>query len=116
MLDNISTIFNPESLLTNGGLFLIFLMVFGQTGIFFCFFLPSGALMFTAGVWAATGSLHHSVVTICLVLILASFAGNIAGYWFGRKAGSLLYRKKDSAFFKQEHLRVASSFYEKYGG
>jgi len=108
--------FNPESLLSYGGLLLMFLIVFGQTGIFFCFFLPSGALLFTAGVWAATGSLHHSVLTICLVLILASFAGNITGYVFGRKAGALLYRRKDSRFFKQEHMRVASSFYEKYGG
>lgn len=94
----------------------MFLMVFGQTGIFFCFFLPSGALLFTAGVWAATGNLHHSVLTVCSLLILASFSGNITGYWFGRKAGVLLYSRKDSAFFKQEHLRVASSFYEKYGG
>jgi membrane-associated protein len=116
ILESISTIFNPESLLSFGGILIMFLIVFAQTGIFFCFFLPSGALLFTAGVWVATGSLHYSVLTICLILILASFAGNITGYLFGRKAGAFLYRRKDSAFFKQEHLRVASSFYEKYGG
>jgi membrane-associated protein len=27
-----------------------------------------------------------------------------------------LYKKKDSKFFRQEHLRAAASFYTKYGG
>ena len=108
--------FNPESLIRYGGMLVIFLVVFGQTGLFFCFFLPSGALLFTAGVFVATGALPYTLFTVCSSLIIASFLGNITGYWFGWKAGPLLYKRKDSRFFKKEHLRVAANFYKKYGG
>jgi len=108
--------FNIESLIRYGGLLLIFLAVYGQTGLFFCFFLPSGGLMFTAGVFVATADMHHSLFTICSLLTLASMLGNITGYWFGNKTGPLLYRRKDSKFFKQKHLNAVQVFYKKYGG
>lgn len=115
-IDNLLKIFNAESLIRNGGLLLVFLFVFGQTGLFFCFFLPSGALMFTAGVFAATGALPYNIVVICSLLTIAAISGNSTGYWFGRKTGPLLYKRKDSKFFRYEHLQAASKFYEKWGG
>jgi membrane-associated protein len=110
------SIFDVESLIRYGGLLLVFIAVYGQTGLFFCFFLPSGGLMFTAGVFVATGILHYNIFTVCSLLVLASFLGNITGYWFGKKTGPLLYKRKDSKFFKQEHLRAAEVFFNKYGG
>lgn len=109
-------IFDAESLIRYGGLLLVFLAVYGQTGLFFCFFLPSGALMFTSGVFVANGDLQYNVLVVCGLLIVAAALGNITGYWFGRKAGPLLYKRKDSKFFRQEHLKTAEKFYEKYGG
>src|SRR5580765_4767899 len=90
-------------------------MVYGQSGLFFCFFLPSGAYMFTAGVFVATGAMDHNIITVCSLLILASVLGNMTGYWFGKKAGPLLYNRKDSRFFRREHLAAAEVFYKKYG-
>jgi len=113
---NLLSIFDIESLIRYGGLLLVFLAVYGQTGLFFCFFLPSGGLMFTAGVFVATGSLHYNLFTICSLLTLASMLGNLTGYWFGSKTGPLLYKRKDSKFFRQEHLKAAENFYKKYGG
>lgn len=115
-MDLFLSIFNPETLIANGGLLIIFLMVYGQTGVFFAFFLPSGALLFTTGVWTATGALHYSIFTICVTLIIAAVLGNISGYWFGRKTGSWLYNRKDSFLFKRQHLSTAHDFYEKHGG
>lgn len=112
----LSTIFNPESLIRYGGLFMMFLVLYAQTGLFFCFFLPSGALMFTAGVFVATGDLDHSVFTICSCLIIASVLGNITGYGFGLKTGPWLRQRKDSMFFRQSHIKMADTFYKKYGG
>lgn len=109
-------IFDAESLIRYGGLLLVFLAVYGQTGLFFCFFLPSGALMFTSGVFVANGDLHYNVFVVCGLLIIAAELGNITGYWFGRKTGPLLYKRKESKFFRQEHLKAAEKFYEKYGG
>lgn len=108
-------IFDAESLIRDGGIWLVFLFVFAQTGLFFCFFLPSGALMFTAGVFAASGVIDEHVATIGALVSLAAIFGNSTGYWIGRKAGPLLYQKQDSRFFKQQHLKAAENFYEKHG-
>ena len=107
--------FDAESLIRNGGLLVVFLAVFAQTGLFFCFFLPSGALMFTTGVFLASGSLHYSLFMVCVLLVIAAALGNVTGYWFGRKTGHLIHQKKDSKFFKKEYLQKAENFYTKYG-
>jgi membrane-associated protein len=106
---------DTESLIRYGGLLLVFLAVFGQTGLFFCFFIPSGGLLFTAGVFAATGDLPENIFFVCSILVLASMLGNITGYYFGLKAGPYLYKRKDSKFFKKKYIIAAHSFYEKYG-
>ena len=112
---DIISIFDIESMIRYGGLLLVFLMIYGSTGVFFCFFVPAGAILFTAGLFTATGELHYDIFTICILLIIASIAGNLTGYWFGWKTGPLLYKRKDSRFFKKRHLTTAESFYNKYG-
>ncbi len=107
--------FTTELLIKNGGLLLVFLFVFAQTGLFFCFFLPSGALMFTAGVFASTGALPYNILMICSLLILAAVLGNSTGYWFGRKTGPLLYKRNNSKFFRPDHLAAATRFYDRWG-
>lgn len=107
--------FNPESLLQYGGLAIVVLAVYCQTGLFFCFFLPSGGLMFTAGVFVATGQLNYNIATVCFLLIAAAVLGNITGYGFGWKTGPLLYKREESKFFRKQHLQAAENFYKKYG-
>src|SRR5688500_5158804 len=115
ILKSNSPIFDPESLIRYGGLLIVFLLVYSTTGLFFCFFLPSGAVLFAAGVFVATGGLDYSFFTVCSLLILASVMGSFTGYWFGRQTGPLLYSRKDSRFFRKHHLKTAESFYNKYG-
>jgi len=115
VLDILLQIFDPELLISNGGLLAVFLLVYGSTGLFFCFFIPTGAVLFTAGIFVATGGLQYNILTVCSLLILASVLGNLTGYWFGWKAGPLLYKRKDSRFFKKQHLTTAETFYNKYG-
>src|SRR5690606_20818544 len=107
--------FDAESLIQFGGLLLILFAVYAQTGLFFCFFLPSGALLFMAGVLIANGLFAHSFLVVCVLGVLASLLGNITGYVIGYKAGPLLYRRPDSRFFKKQHLTAAEKFYNKYG-
>ena len=40
---------NPETLIQQGGLVLLFAIVFAETGLFFGFFLPGDSLLFIAG-------------------------------------------------------------------
>ena len=115
ILDILLRIFDPDLLISNGGLLLVFLLVYGSTGLFFCFFIPTGAVLFTAGIFVATGGLPYDILTVCSLLILASVLGNLTGYWFGWKAGPLLYKRSDSRFFKKQHLTTADTFYNKYG-
>jgi membrane-associated protein len=112
---NLLSIFDIESLIRNGGLLAVFLVVFGTSGLFFCFFIPVGAVLFTTGIFIATGGLGYDIYSVCFILILAALSGNLAGYWFGWKAGPMLYRRKDSRFFRKRHLTTADSFYKKYG-
>jgi membrane-associated protein len=114
-LQNILQIFDVESLIRFGGLLIVFIVVYGTTGLFFCFFLPSGAVLFATGVFIATGDLDYSIFTVCILLILASVMGNISGYWFGWHTGPLLYSREDSKFFRKHHLKTAEAFYNKYG-
>jgi membrane-associated protein len=115
MFYNFLSVFDIEALIRYGGLFMLCLLVYGSTGLFFCFFLPSGAVLFAAGIYAATGELHDNIFFICSLLIISSVLGNITGYWFGKQAGPPLYRRKDSKFFKRQYLIKTEEFYNKYG-
>ncbi len=107
--------FDAEALIQFGGLLLILLAIYGQTGLFFCFFLPSGTLLFMAGVLIANGLFAHSFFTLCSLGIAASLLGNITGYLIGYKTGPLLYHRADSRFFKRRYLTDGGNFYNKYG-
>ena len=103
-----------QGLIRWGGLLLICTMVFVETGLFVGFFLPGDSLLVTAGIFAFSGHLRLgwllSLVSFCAV------AGDQLGYWIGRRAGSFLYKREDSFFFKKRHLERAHEFYARYGG
>jgi membrane-associated protein len=71
--------------------------------------------MFTAGVFIASGKLDYNIFAVCILMIAAAVAGNLTGYGLGWKAGPLLYKRKDSKFFRRQHLQAAENFYNKYG-
>lgn len=105
-------------ILNNGGLFLLLFVVFAETGLFVGFFLPGDSLLFTAGIYLEKHpelfyNLHFSIVVA--LIIGASVLGNMVGYWFGLKAGPMLYNRKESWYFKKKHLVKAHDFYDHYG-
>ena len=107
--------FDSESLINYGGLLLLFVAVYSQIGLFFCFFVPSGGLMFTAGVLIAEGRFHYAVPTVCGLLIVAAVLGNITGYFFGKKTGLYLYQRKEHGLFRRQYLKTAEDFYDRHG-
>jgi membrane-associated protein len=107
-----------EWIIDHGGLYVLLLVIFAETGLFVGFFFPGDSLLFAAGIWTdklASGffNVHYSVIII--MVIIASLLGNIAGYWFGLKTGPILYERKDSFLFKKKHLVRAHDFYDQYG-
>jgi membrane-associated protein len=115
ILRNPSEFFEPEKLIRVGGLTLLVLLTYAQTGLFFCFFIPGDAILITAGVFAATGNLDTQILVVFLLLAAAAFAGNITGYFIGRKAGSFIRYSNDRWFCKRNYLYAAEQFYLKHG-
>lgn len=107
-----------EWIIHNGGMYVLLLVIFAETGLFVGFFLPGDSLLFAAGIYIqdlsnAFYGVHFSV--IILLVIIASILGNMVGYWFGFKYGSKLFERKDSFLFRKKHLLRAKDFYDKYG-
>jgi membrane-associated protein len=107
---------NPESIIKYGGLYLLLFVVFAETGLFFGFFLPGDSLLFTSGLLCATGELNFPIALIVGLIILSSILGNMVGYSFGKKVGSILFKRESSFFFRHSHLIAAQAFYNKHGG
>ncbi len=118
MLDFLKTLTDPQSIIHYGGLWLLLFVVFAETGLLVGFFLPGDSLIFISGLLCATKPqlLGVAFVPLLLLLMAAAILGNMFGYWFGRKAGDALYKRKDSFFFRRKHLETTKTFYEKHGG
>jgi membrane-associated protein len=117
ILHFLHSLYDPEGLkelIHAGGAPLVCTIVFVETGFFVGFFLPGDSLLVTAGVFAAGGFL--SLRYLLLPIMACAIVGDQIGYWIGRSAGSALYRRPDSFFFRKSHLERAHLFYEKYGG
>jgi membrane-associated protein len=106
---------NPESIIRYGGIYLLLLVVFAETGLFVGFFLPGDSLLFTAGLFCATGILIMHPAFLVTLIMIAAVTGNMVGYFFGKKVGPLLFKRKSGLFFRQEHLILANEFYQKHG-
>jgi len=121
----------------NGGLWLLLLVVFAETGLFVGFFLPGDSLLFVAGIFAhkmengdpglahqflkliGMGNINNEWVDLFTLVALISFVGilgNAVGYWTGRKVGPAMFTWKDRFLFKKRYLYQAQEFYTKHGG
>ncbi len=112
--DFFSKLGNLEELIRWGGLTVLIIIVFAETGLLVGFFLPGDSLLITAGLIAAQGYLDIYVLNFSL--ILAAIIGDQVGYVFGRKTGPKLFNREKSLLFDKDHLIKAKHFYEKYGG
>ncbi len=95
--------------------FILFLVIFIETGLVIMPFLPGDSLLFTAGLFAKLGYLNMAYLV--LLLFVAAVLGDNVNYWMGRKIGlRLMHLKiKGKALVKQQSLDKTHSFYERYG-
>lgn len=107
---------DPEYLLSHGGFYIVCLIVFAETGLFFGFFLPGDYLLFLAGLFCALEKIDVTITQMFFGILSAGILGNFVGYWFGHRAGPMLFKRKDSWLFKREYVVMAEEFYQKYGG
>ncbi|MEK6808374.1 MAG: VTT domain-containing protein [Nanoarchaeota archaeon] len=109
----IHTIYDVKEIIQWGGVLIICIIIFAETGLLAGFFLPGDSLLVTAGIFASAG--HLNLFLLLIFCSLSAIIGDQTGYYIGHKTGKFLFSKKDSLLFKHEHLEKAKVFYERHG-
>ncbi len=107
----------PEWLIERGGLLLVALIVFAESGLLIGFFLPGDSLLFIAGLLSSdTGGnkLPHIAIVVA-VITAAAIVGDQVGYVFGRKVGPTLFDRPRSRLFNPDNVVKAQRFLDKHG-
>lgn len=124
IVESLQHLLDPDWIMNNGGLYLVLIILFIETGLFFGFFLPGDPLLFVSGMVIATateapypfaGGLVNLWYWMSL-FILATVLGYYLGYWFGHRFGFALHRRQDSWIFKKKYIDSAHDFYQRKGG
>ena len=92
---------------------VLFLIVFGETGLVVLPFLPGDSLLFIAGAYGATGAFDP--VLLAILLIIAGVLGNTVNYYVGRYIGPRVFTS-NFRFLDRKALIKTHAFYEKHGG
>lgn len=106
-----------QSLIQTAGLWtylILFLIVFGETGLVILPLLPGDSLLFAAGTLAVDSPLniHYLAIILCIAAISGDALNYAIGHWIGPK----IFHHQKSRFFNPAHLQKAHLFYEEYGG
>ena len=95
--------------------FILFAIVFAETGFVVTPFLPGDSLLFAAGALAAVDSSGTlSAPLVSLTLIVAAIAGNTTNYHIGKWIGPPAFTGK-IPFLKVEYLHRTEAFFLKHG-
>lgn len=105
----------PESIILFGGIGLLLLIVFAETGLFFGFFLPGDSLLFTAGLLCNSTYLPFSVTALIAMITASAVLGTCAGYLLGRWSNQYFEKRKENFLYKKRYIDMARDFYNKRG-
>jgi len=107
---------NPHDLIMIGGLILLLVIIYLETGFFLGLILPGGDyLVFTAGLLAGTHFLDISIFVLVPAMIGAAVLGDFTGYAKGKWLGNKLFDKEENKYFKKSYILKSEQFYQKYG-
>ena len=105
--------YSLDDLIRWGGYFVLFAIVFTETGLLIGFFLPGDSLLITAGLVAATGGLN--IWWLNVILIVAAVTGDSVGYAIGVRLGPRLFTRPKSLLFNPRHIERTRAFYARHG-
>ena len=110
---------DPERLVAAFGPYALWgvaFVIFAECGLFAI--LPGDSLLFTVGIFTATGVVDHSMVFVCAVLTFAAVLGNVTGYWLGRLIGPPLFKPRGGLIgrvLNPKYVVRTNLFFERYG-
>lgn len=126
ILESFEHLLDPNWIMSKGGLYLVLIILFIETGLFFGFFLPGDPLLFISGMIIANagdGAIPfdnelYNLFFWGILFIISTILGNIVGYWSGNKFGYLFKGNKEGKrpLIKEKHIESAEEFYQKRGG
>ena len=90
---------------------IIFLIIFGETGLVIAPLLPGDSLLFIAGTFAGAGLIN--VFYLFIILVLAAILGDSLNYSVGNYLGKKIIAEKK--LFSKEYLDRTRDFFEKHG-
>ena len=95
--------------------FILFAVIFIETGLVAMPFLPGDSLLFTAGLFAASGKLN--LMYLLVLLYIAAVLGDNCNYWIGRKIGLRIFNIsiKGKPLVNKKYLDQTEAFFEKNG-
>lgn len=104
---------DPQSIVAGGGILVIALIIFAESGLFLGFFLPGDSLLLTAGIVASYTPMNLPL--LILAVIIAGIAGDNVNYMIGKRTGPRIFKKEDGIVFHKDNLLKAESFYKIHG-
>jgi membrane-associated protein len=107
---------DPAHLIQYGGIILLLIIIYLETGFFLGLVLPGGDyLIFTAGLLCGTHYLDVPLMVLVTSMIAAAVLGDFTGFAKGKWLGPKFFNKADARIFKRAYLEKSKDFYEKYG-
>jgi membrane-associated protein len=100
-----------------GGLVVLGIIIFAESGLLVGFFLPGDSLLFFGGFLSseAGGNLLPALPWVALVAALAAIIGDQVGYMIGATFGPKVFDRPKSRFFNPEYVVKAEAFFGKHG-
>lgn len=94
---------------------ILFAIIFAETGLVICPFLPGDSLLFAIGIFSHPEQGGLNVWFLIFLLSSAANLGDLTNYHIGKAIGPRLFSKEKSKFFRKENLNKTHAFFEKHG-
>ncbi|MFT8317679.1 MAG: VTT domain-containing protein [Sporolactobacillus sp.] len=96
---------------------ILFLLIFIETGLVVCPFLPGDSLLVATGALAARSGSGIHLGWLIVFTALAAVLGDTLNYWIGWKLGHLLMKYPlFRRILSQEKMAKAQQFFDRHGG
>ena len=109
---------NVEEMIKIGGIPVMTLIVFGETGLLLGFFLPGDSMIVVAGILTIANGERPALLdpwTLFFALTAAAIVGNELGRWLGVKFGERVEKWEDGWLYKRRYLDAARAYYAEKG-
>ncbi len=95
--------------------FILFLIIFAETGFVVTPFLPGDSLLFATGALIAGDKTDLNIWMMFLILTAAAILGNTLNYKLGSFLGAGVFKEKNK-ILKLKYYHQSHEFFEKHGG